>query len=54
MYEDCENCGNEIDPGEFESTGVTEYCYECAPCGDPRGHTFENCGCFDGDLPEAA
>lgn len=37
-WDTCENCGNEITFGEFNNTGVTEYCYECSA--DPRGETF--------------
>lgn len=42
----CGNCGNDIEPEEYDRIGVDEYCDSCdLECADPRGHTFGNCGC---------
>ncbi len=47
--QDCEECGNIIEEDEYNATGVTDSCYECAPCSDPRGHSFGTCGCGEED-----
>ena len=45
---DCGECGSPIYKEEYNRTGTYDFCENCdLDCGDPRGHTFENCGCFD-------
>ncbi len=48
VFSQCQECGSDIDIEQYNRTGTDSFCDDCElDCSDPRGHTFENCGCFD-------